>query len=244
MKYIKSINEFFGFFKDDEEDKIALQFIERLEKVKGDSPYEIKYIIVDEYNYQYEVSFDDVILIASRQIYNQVSMNSIYRLVIDDEKINCKGKYAKKIFNLINTIYQSDIKRKKLNKLKQNINPAADLLESRSVDRMDRIDLLRDLSVDLTDEGLYVEITTKDWRFENNPGENIFMLILDRDQVFCKRWPDDDMDWLNDKPIIKEFIKRLDDFGMKYDVDYEVYAGGLSITLWFSGKKGIDSIKL
>ena len=43
MKHIKSINELFGFFKkkDDEEDKIALEFIKRLEKVKGESPYKI-----------------------------------------------------------------------------------------------------------------------------------------------------------------------------------------------------------
>jgi hypothetical protein len=51
------------------------------------------------------------------------------------------------------------------------------------------------------------------------------------------------MDWLNNKPIINDFIKRLEDFGMKREVDYKMFGGGLSITMIFSGK-GINSIKL
>ena len=45
MKHLKKYNEgFFDFFrKKSEDDKIALEFIKRLERVKGISPYTLSY---------------------------------------------------------------------------------------------------------------------------------------------------------------------------------------------------------
>jgi hypothetical protein len=116
------------------------------------------------------------------------------------------------------------------------------LFESRTM--ADRMGLLQDLSVDLSDEGLYIEISTDDPRFKRKKGEKyIYLRVDDKDKVFCKNYPVDGMDWLNNKPIINDFIKRLEDFGMKREVDYKMFGGGLSITMIFSGK-GINSIKL
>ena len=63
MKHIKTINEFFGLFKkNSDEDKIALEFIKRLEKVdklissnQGENPY-----TVEKLSKSYKVIFDDV----------------------------------------------------------------------------------------------------------------------------------------------------------------------------------------
>lgn len=118
------------------------------------------------------------------------------------------------------------------------------LLESTSrPTTADRLGLLQDLSVDLSDEGLYVKVSTDDPRFKVPRGLNIFLRIDDNDKVFCKNYPEDDMDWLNNKPIINDFLKRLEDFGMVRDKDYKMYGGGTSVTLIFSGK-GVNSIKL
>lgn len=148
MKHIKSVNEFFDFLrKDDEEDQIASGFVSRLEKAKmGQNPYEIKlvkcggrfstipldgnvpeYITSDIYDKIYVVTFDDVDL-ASCAYPNLRGGGTYYTLYIDGEQIHCKDKYQKSIFNLVNEIYQSDTKRKKLDKVRRNINPAADLL--------------------------------------------------------------------------------------------------------------------
>lgn len=129
------------------------------------------------------------------------------------------------------------------------------LFESESKSMLDKMGLLQDLSVDLSDEGLYVKISTDIRRFKNlidraklQGHKIVFLEIKDKDKVFCKSYlsnaySEDDMDWLNNKPIILDFLKRLEDFGMKWGRDYEMYGGGTSITLVFSGK-GVDSIKL
>jgi len=44
MRLIKTYEGFFDFFKKSEDDKIALEYINRLKKVKGISPYSIKRI--------------------------------------------------------------------------------------------------------------------------------------------------------------------------------------------------------
>jgi hypothetical protein len=138
MKHIKPINEFFNFHKkDNEEDKIALEFIKRLEKVNGQNPYDIKKTNKADlpasfeyrgiYNNFYSVIFDDVVLITAAGV-SLKSGDSLYKLMIDEEHVNCKESYSKKIFNLVKKIYQQDIKSGKIDRLKYNINPAADLL--------------------------------------------------------------------------------------------------------------------
>lgn len=123
------------------------------------------------------------------------------------------------------------------------------LFETESKSILNKMGLLQDLSVDLSDEGLYVRVTTDIPKFKQlsdiakmKGQQIIFLEIEDKDKVFCKNYPKDDMDWLNNKPIILDFIKRLEDFGMKRE-DYKMYGGGTSVTLVFTGK-GFDSIKL
>lgn len=130
------------------------------------------------------------------------------------------------------------------------------LFEYESKSMINKMGLLQDLSVDLSDEGLYIEITTDDVRFQRRRGiEYIYLRIEDKDRVFCKSYPKDghpstsatemdEMDWLNTKPIITDFIKKMEDFGMKRDVDYKLYGGGVSVTFVFEGKTQLDSIKL
>lgn len=153
MKHIKSINELFGFFKkkDDEEDKIALEFIKRLEKVKGESPYKISkldpniiinYYIDGELNHQgktyinergniYEVVFDDVVIRTIFLPKGSDNNANVYGLVVDDDKLRCKTKYREGIYRIVKSIYDNTERLKVVNKMKRNINPAADLLESK-----------------------------------------------------------------------------------------------------------------
>ena len=67
--------------------------------------------------------------------------------------------------------------------------------------------------------------------------------IKDNDKVFCKNYPEDDMDWLYGKPVIMNFFDELTDFGLIRDKDYKVYGGGLNVNLVFQ-KEGIDKVKL
>jgi hypothetical protein len=146
MKHIKSINEFFDFLtSDSDEDKIASDFANRLDKAKnmawhGDNPYPIDvakgYNINGDvpeyfqnssiYDWIYIVKFDDVDLASGR--YMNRGGGSIYSLYIDGERINCKDRYAKKIFKVISDIHQGNKHKAKMDKLKKNINPAADIL--------------------------------------------------------------------------------------------------------------------
>ncbi len=134
MKHIRSVNEFFDFLRgDDEQDKISLEFIKRLEKVKDENPYEINKLkgdnipeyISKHYDDVYEVIFDDVILVSTRCIGHTLFF---YCLYIDSEEVDCKKRYSEKIFNLVERIHKSNVKRIKLDKLRSNINPAADRL--------------------------------------------------------------------------------------------------------------------
>ena len=114
-----------------------------------------------------------------------------------------------------------------------------------SKDIQSKIDLLQDLSIDLSDEGLYVQITTEDNRFQRKKGINyIYLKIDDKDRILCKDYPEkNDADWLVNYPIIHSFIQRLQDFGIYRDVDYKVFGGGTTATLVFEGI-GLRSIKL
>jgi hypothetical protein len=105
----------------------------------------------------------------------------------------------------------------------------------------EEMSLLKDLSADLSDDGLFVSVSSYNPHFYFE--DSIYLKIEDTNQVYCKEYPKNDMDWLVDKPIILDFFKRLEKFGMVRDRDYKVYGGGLSVTLIFD-KKGRESIKL
>ena len=95
--------------------------------------------------------------------------------------------------------------------------------------------ILWDISLDLSDEGLYVSFP-EDRKF----GDKFYLSIEDIDKVFCRNYPEDDMDWLWGKPIIIEFIDRLKDFDLIQDRDYKVYGGGLSVNLVFDDKNVVQ----
>ena len=156
----KKLNEgFFDLFKKKgtEDDKIAQEFINRLEKVKGESPYDIS--LIEEnlpswvhelpkseseyYSKIYLVKFDDLDLIITNDshslIYTQTGQfakskksNYKWKLVIgnDDiaEKINASESIRKKIFELVDKIYKKDKEIKRLQKIRREINPDADVL--------------------------------------------------------------------------------------------------------------------
>jgi len=142
MEYIKTYEGFFDFFKkkDSEDDKIALTFIDRLEKVKAISPYDIK-VIVSEHGEAGKltkciVTFDDLVLIVKQADFSKpYPDNKRYRYNIsvecsgDYEKVKCREKYERDIFNLINRVYKRDIEARRLNRIKSEINPSADLID-------------------------------------------------------------------------------------------------------------------
>ena len=95
-------------------------------------------------------------------------------------------------------------------------------------------DILFHLTLELMDEGLYVDFP-KDNKFP----DKFYLSISDYDKVFCKNYPKDDMDWLYNKPIMLDFYKELEEFGLIRDKDYIVYGGGTGVNLVFDDKKVI-----
>jgi hypothetical protein len=92
--------------------------------------------------------------------------------------------------------------------------------------------ILKELSWDLVDAGLYVEFPN-----DNKFSGKFYMAISDNDKVFCKNYPEDDMDWLHGKPIIMNLFNELTDFGLIRDKDYKVYGGGTGVNLVFDDEK-------
>ena len=92
-------------------------------------------------------------------------------------------------------------------------------------------DILLELSLELKDEGLYVNFSN-----DNKFGGDFYMAISDDDKVFCKNYPKDDMDWLYNKPTMLNFYKELVEFGLVRDKDYKVYGGGTGVNLVFDNK--------
>jgi hypothetical protein len=45
------------------------------------------------------------------------------------------------------------------------------------------------------------------------------------------------MDWLYNKPIMLDFYKEIEDFGLKGDRDFKIYGGGLHVNLVFDNKE-------
>lgn len=89
-------------------------------------------------------------------------------------------------------------------------------------------DILMEISLPLQDKGLKVRVKNDskfDWKF--------YLEIDDTDKIFCKNYPEDDMDWLWGKPVINEFIQDLEDFGLQRDVYFKIYAGGTGVNVVF-----------
>lgn len=99
-------------------------------------------------------------------------------------------------------------------------------------------EIIKELTLDLQDAGLQVNVYSGDYKYSNHPkfdGE-LHVEITDNDKVFCKKYPKDDMDWLYGKPIIDNFLQELSDFGFVRDKDYRVYGGGLGVNIVFKYK--------
>jgi hypothetical protein len=92
-------------------------------------------------------------------------------------------------------------------------------------------EILRELSWNLLDVGLQVGFPD-----DNKFGGRFYLSVEDKDRVFCKNYPEDDMDWLHGRPIINDFFKELESFGFVRDRDYKVYGGGLSVNIVFDDK--------
>ena len=153
MKYIKTYEGLFDFFKDSEDDKIVMSYINRLRKVKGVSPYKIEENIDKNEGYNvfgYEVTFDDTPIKSTKIISNRkfgfeersqkliISWGAVRRN--DNEfyalSVNCEGEremvYAKssilkELNDLCKKVYDNDKNTRRINKISSNINPAADL---------------------------------------------------------------------------------------------------------------------
>ncbi len=149
MKYLKRYDEgFFDFLKKDSEyDRIIQGFIMRLEKVKSDNPYSVIFNKVpswislyddndpdyqsETYSKIYLIKFDDVeVLVSNDRSSDGVCKNPWKVFVGSDvsglcERIKAKESYRKKLFHLIEGIYNNS----KIEKIKREINDSADLLD-------------------------------------------------------------------------------------------------------------------
>lgn len=142
MEYIKTYEGFFDFLrkKDSEDDKIALTFINRLKKVRGISPYDIErtFEVHGDAGYftKYAVVFDDLILVVKQAEFTRPYPNGVkyrYNVIVectgDFEKVKCQDKYERTLFTLIESVYKKDIESRRIDKIKSEINPSADLID-------------------------------------------------------------------------------------------------------------------
>lgn len=158
MKKLKTYEGFFDFLKSkpSADDEIALEYIARLKKVKGISPYKIT---LDEGNNnevhkvnKWIVDFEDTPI----KLWEAVSFKSggfdlqsqelllskklakynnkeFYRLniICEGEPESCKAnpKILKELVELVRSVYENDKEAKRIEHIKINMNKAADLIE-------------------------------------------------------------------------------------------------------------------
>jgi hypothetical protein len=161
MRVIKTYEGFFDFFKksssDSEDDKIALEYINRLKKVKDISPYSITKDdeVYQEFGYsilRYNVNFDDTPIrctkvVSHRPIGFDESSQEIltnrggikkndkefYSLSakVEEERESIKAKVSiiDDLYHLIEDVYKKDKEARRIQRIKSNLNKAADLLD-------------------------------------------------------------------------------------------------------------------
>jgi hypothetical protein len=177
MRYLKRYNEgFLDYFKKNTpDDKITLDIINRLEKVKDINPYQIKEIMntqgelppwmlrfvgeptqdhrnneeTEYFSKIYVVKFDDVDIVITNDRHNLIhtqtgapagyeKCKNPWKFYLGSdlsdlaERIRSRESYREKLFHLVDKIYTEDIQRKRINRIRSEINPGADLLESNS----------------------------------------------------------------------------------------------------------------
>lgn len=153
MEYIKTYEGFFT--KESEDDKIAKGLINRLKKVKGESPYRIekKDTIDNDAGsiLKYVTHFDDLSIITGRVTFyrdvpsevadewnlnwrqrNFPKNNPFYSTKVECtgewEELKCKLKYQEELFDLVKKVYEQDIESRRINRISSEYNPGADLL--------------------------------------------------------------------------------------------------------------------
>ena len=156
MNNIKTYEGFFDWFKGkkSEEDKIIFDFIKRLRKVNGISPYEIKLNTEgteegEQYWTSYEVIFDDVPIkitkIESDKKYRlgwsddaqeewisegRVKKNNhiFYSLWLEylEERLSGSVDIMEELFELTDKVYKEDVRARRIKRIRDEMNPAAD----------------------------------------------------------------------------------------------------------------------
>lgn len=143
MEHLKTYEGFLDIFKKSEDDKIALVFINRLKKVKRESPYDIEKK-VEPWRSQddtvevgeiisYTIHFDDASVKAKTGRYYDSGMKDIYKIRVectgDWEIVKCSEKYERQLFDIIEKVYKQNIEWVRINKIRGEINPEADLID-------------------------------------------------------------------------------------------------------------------
>lgn len=161
MEYIKTYEGFFDIFKRkvSEDDAIINDYIKRLKRIKGISPYDITLDTEgteegEQYHYRYRVEFEDTplkILKSEsdhkyRRGWNDDTVKrcidaggirqdywTFYRIAVDvmgeDVIIKTSAKKAKELFELIADVYIKDKEARRIQKIRNEMNPAADKLD-------------------------------------------------------------------------------------------------------------------
>lgn len=162
MKHLKRFDEgFFDLFKKkwSEDDKIILEFIKRLERVKDVSPYEIELSTAgtepgETYETTYKVIFDDV-TVKIRKVEcdrkyrtgwheetqkrwvkdgavrknNHIFYGCTIYMIDGKEGLTPSLKVTEQFFELVKKVNEQSKYKSKINKIKGEMNPAADLLD-------------------------------------------------------------------------------------------------------------------
>ena len=158
MKHLKTYEGLFDFFrKKSEDDKLALDFMKRLQRIKGISPYKIEKdtestIEGEQYWTKYRIFFDDTIIKITKAqadakyrlgwtketqrgyIKNgAVKKNDhvFFGLVAEyvGEHIVCNPSIIEEFFDLTEEVYNRNIKLSRIKKIRDEMNPAADKLD-------------------------------------------------------------------------------------------------------------------
>lgn len=156
MSNVKTYEAFLDYFKKNrtEDDNIALEYIKRLKKVKGISPYKVVYIPDDNENSNFDINiicvhFEDTPIKIWQAIHStgfgseskdlllskgsvKYSNREYYLLKIecDGEFETCKAsaQIIKELFEISKSVYKIDRNINRIDKIKINMNDAADLI--------------------------------------------------------------------------------------------------------------------
>jgi len=144
----------FDFFskKVTEDDKIALEYIKRLKKVKGISPYKITKDAISSAwtSALWEVDFEDTPIklyvvksssgfdVQSQELLISKKLTKYSRYEFYGLKIKCEGeseickssaKVLKELAELIESVYENDKEARRIENISINMNAAADLID-------------------------------------------------------------------------------------------------------------------